>query len=162
MVVVVVINLDDDDDDAKRMCFLCARDMERKMTTTTTTRHFFLFESKKKREMYLCAPPIHTDGDQDDDDDDDDDGFSLQRYFQTRARLVQKRYTATRCTLMKHCLIDDEKCSHFLCGTSDVVVVIFLSVLRIVDDFIPFHVGLIEMTRALETRSVVRALHVEY
>ena len=60
----------------------------------------FLFESKKKREMYLCAPPIHTDGDQD-DDDDDDDGFSLQRYFQTRARLVQKRYTGTRCTLMK-------------------------------------------------------------
>ena len=82
--------------------------------TTTTTRHFFLFESKKKREMYLCAPPIHTDGDQDDDDDDDDDdGFSLQRYFQTRARLVQKRYTGTRCTLTVQSTM---KSAHIFCA----------------------------------------------
>ena len=54
--------------------------------------------------------------------------------------------------------VRDEKCSHFLYASN--VVVILLPVLLIVDDFIPFHVGLIEMTRALETRSVVRALHV--
>ena len=118
---------------------------------------------------------VNTDGDQYDDDDDEkdekDDGFRYNAIFM-RARST-KVYSdevyfdetvdanaATTTTTTPLCRRDDEKCSHFLCGTSNVVVILLPVVLRIVDNFIPFYVGLIEMTRALETRSVVRALHV--
>ena len=105
------------------------------------------------------SPPIHTDGGTTTTTTTTTTVFVTTLFSNARAPSTKKVYWDE---VYFDCSIDDEKCSHFLCGASDVVVVIFLSVLRIVDDFIPFHVGLIEMTRALETRSVVRALHVEY
>ena len=117
--------------------------------------------------LFTCAcGRVNTDGDQYDDDDDDDDGFRYNAIFM-RARstkvysdevYLDETVDANATTTTTRLCRDDEKCSHFLCGTSNVVVIL-LPVLRIVDNFIPFYVGLIEMTRALETRSVVRALH---
>ena len=156
---------EEEEDEDARMCLLCAMEM---------TKKNFLFSSKiyltkspsLSLSLYPCVwarkyrwRPVRRRR-----------WFSLQRYFQTRARST-KVYSdevyfdetvdanaATTTTTTRLCRRDDEKCSHFLCGTSNVVVIL-LPVLRIVDNFIPFYVGLIEMTRALETRSVVRALH---
>ena len=75
---------------------------------TKRRREFFV---SRKRKRCICVSSVHTDGDQDDDDDDDDDGFRYNAIF-TRARSTKVYWDE----VYFDCSIDDEKCSHFLCG----------------------------------------------